>query len=585
LVVADRFVQDWIWQTLLLAFTPHNLLAVTHHHSLSRLHLVHNHHDNISIVGYTMSQFHAFNAMRNGQRTIVAHRPPCSPEDNGPIFVDANGKISCRRCSFVGSDTANSVAILTAQSQDLPSQNGNQEQPGQAAASTLSTTTEGGCANGDVLNDATSSSHSSTSPATFPTTREQLKLDIVVKIVGKAASDFQIAFQLPTAATVEYLKRKISEKVAVSPARQRLFYFGKMLKDDRRLGLMEQYGMKTDTVNFVHLSPLPRRRSSAAAALVSSHVPTAGGPADIQQAPRRHSDPVRSVALQQNLASNRYTTNQQRVGVTGSNDIAADAALSTASPGVGYDLDPLPPTPPRRRMTTIAPGAGRVAHDYENPAPPTPPGRRMSAFVPTGRVSNFGPGLVASLPPQVVSNGNCSIYQQQLLLLQQPPSQACCLPHRFLPLLQQSYQSVQMLLQGDLSSGSISFDAVQSAAVTLHALSEQAAAFSSRLQAVLHCRGSDQEILDSIMREAMEVSPYGTHPSNMQVPWTAAAVVPTMAGPLPLVPSNGFPMVAFPPSPFPFNLDMQSMFRQMPPSFRLSQQEMDLLIRMFQGSP
>jgi hypothetical protein len=86
-------------------------------------------------------------------------------------------------------------------------------------------------------------------------------LRIVVKKVGKGDGDV-LSLEVNPSASVLDLKSLISEQLAakddrVSVERQRLIYFGRMLLDNEQTLGSSGIKMKPETINYVHLSPLP----------------------------------------------------------------------------------------------------------------------------------------------------------------------------------------------------------------------------------------------------------------------------------------------------------------------------------------
>lgn len=104
----------------------------------------------------------------------------------------------------------------------------------------------------------------------MPNSQLQEKLEIVVKCVGKLDGK-DLCLTLGSKASVLDLKKLISRELAskgdgpISVERQRLIFFGRMLKDNKQV-LSGEGGvnMKTDgSTNFVHLSPLPENAATA----------------------------------------------------------------------------------------------------------------------------------------------------------------------------------------------------------------------------------------------------------------------------------------------------------------------------------
>ena len=88
------------------------------------------------------------------------------------------------------------------------------------------------------------------------------RLQIVVKCVGNGDND-SLELRVETGASVLDLKRLISEEMAakndqVPVDRQRLMYFGRMLRDNDELLGDKGVKMQTNSINYVHLSPLPK---------------------------------------------------------------------------------------------------------------------------------------------------------------------------------------------------------------------------------------------------------------------------------------------------------------------------------------
>lgn len=88
-------------------------------------------------------------------------------------------------------------------------------------------------------------------------------LEIVVKRVGKGESDI-ISLHVDPNASVLDLKTQISQELAskdndetIPVDRQRLVYFGRMLRDNEEVLGSDSIKMKLEVINYVHLSPLP----------------------------------------------------------------------------------------------------------------------------------------------------------------------------------------------------------------------------------------------------------------------------------------------------------------------------------------
>jgi hypothetical protein len=86
-------------------------------------------------------------------------------------------------------------------------------------------------------------------------------LQIVVKRVGNGEGDF-LTLEVDPGASVLDLKNLISAELAakndrVPIDRQRLVYFGRMLRDNNELLLGKGIKMQAESINYVHLSPLP----------------------------------------------------------------------------------------------------------------------------------------------------------------------------------------------------------------------------------------------------------------------------------------------------------------------------------------
>ena len=88
-------------------------------------------------------------------------------------------------------------------------------------------------------------------------------LEIVVKRVGKGDNNV-LSLQVDPSASVLDLKTQISQELAakdnndrVPVDRQRLIYFGRMLRDNEEILGNEGIKMKPKVVNYVHLSALP----------------------------------------------------------------------------------------------------------------------------------------------------------------------------------------------------------------------------------------------------------------------------------------------------------------------------------------
>ena len=87
-------------------------------------------------------------------------------------------------------------------------------------------------------------------------------LDIVVKRVGKGDGD-ALSLRLNPSKTVFDLKCQIQEltekkdKDLIPVDRQRLVYFGRMLRDNEELLGRDGIKMKPEVTNYIHLSPLP----------------------------------------------------------------------------------------------------------------------------------------------------------------------------------------------------------------------------------------------------------------------------------------------------------------------------------------
>jgi len=109
---------------------------------------------------------------------------------------------------------------------------------------------------------SSSSSHGGDSTAVGEPRKEELH--IVVKCVGKGDSD-SVSFHMNPTASVLELKEQICRSTGVSVERQRLVFFGKMLKDNKQILTDNGVKMKTGSTNYIHLSPLPDSSVRAAA--------------------------------------------------------------------------------------------------------------------------------------------------------------------------------------------------------------------------------------------------------------------------------------------------------------------------------
>ena len=86
-------------------------------------------------------------------------------------------------------------------------------------------------------------------------------LQIVVKRVGNGEGDF-LTLEVDPGASVLDLKNLISAELTAKNERepvdrQRLVYFGRMLRDNNELLLSKEIKMQAESINYVHLSPLP----------------------------------------------------------------------------------------------------------------------------------------------------------------------------------------------------------------------------------------------------------------------------------------------------------------------------------------
>jgi hypothetical protein len=104
---------------------------------------------------------------------------------------------------------------------------------------------------------------SSVSSACPSETDRSKLLEIVVKRVGKGESDVLSLHVDPNASVLD-LKTQISQELAskdndetVPVDRQRLVYFGRMLRDNEEVLGSDSIKMKLEVTNYVHLSPLP----------------------------------------------------------------------------------------------------------------------------------------------------------------------------------------------------------------------------------------------------------------------------------------------------------------------------------------
>ena len=105
---------------------------------------------------------------------------------------------------------------------------------------------------------------------------------VAVKRVGKGDRDV-LTLEVDPGTSVLDLKNLISEELAakndiIPVDRQRLVYFGRMLRDNNELLGGESIKMQPESINYVHLSPLPEgakpsKRSSSSAESVQ-HVLT-----------------------------------------------------------------------------------------------------------------------------------------------------------------------------------------------------------------------------------------------------------------------------------------------------------------------
>ena len=108
----------------------------------------------------------------------------------------------------------------------------------------------------DLVDDSSLSNEEGINDKDFRTT-----LQIVVKRVGKGDGDV-LCLEVDADASVLDLKTRISEQLAarndqVPVERQRLVYFGRMLRDNEQTLGESGVKMQAEAVNYVHLSPLP----------------------------------------------------------------------------------------------------------------------------------------------------------------------------------------------------------------------------------------------------------------------------------------------------------------------------------------
>ena len=99
------------------------------------------------------------------------------------------------------------------------------------------------------------------SVSSSPLVDEDEHLEIVVKRVGKGDNDV-LSLRLDPTKTVFDLKCQIQEitqknKDLIPVERQRLVYFGRMLRDNEELLGSDGVKMKPEVTNYIHLSPLP----------------------------------------------------------------------------------------------------------------------------------------------------------------------------------------------------------------------------------------------------------------------------------------------------------------------------------------
>lgn len=120
-------------------------------------------------------------------------------------------------------------------------------------------------------------------------------LEITIKRVGSEGS--VLTLQVPSCASVFDLKTLISEGLAsknedLPVERQRLIFSGRMLTDNDEVLGDNGVNMKTNAINFVHLSPLPvgakpsKRASSKRPTRAPVEVQLEGSPASMQRARR-----------------------------------------------------------------------------------------------------------------------------------------------------------------------------------------------------------------------------------------------------------------------------------------------------------